>query len=153
MRIFITESDRQNAKKFALMSIARFYNINDYNFMEIGDSNIEGFFKILGEINESSTTEIISLTRAYFNAYDELFLFCQKVKKKEQATKKKFFINEEEKLKEKQDQQKQEKQLSILIEKREVSLQTLQEKFDEIQLLKLNFKIFNSPLSGKIMQG
>ena len=134
MKIFISESDRQNARKTALMNIANFFNIPNWD----NKTNNE-LINELGNLKNKSAIDIIKLMKEYFKAYDEWFLFYQKFKKIEQKSKKEYILNDKEQL-----------ELSGLIEKREVTLNALQEKFDELQLSKFNRKTFGKNISGII---
>jgi len=141
MRIFISESDRQNAKRITLMSLANFFNITNCDFTEIGASQIEQFYKCLTNLNTREANETVSLIKTYFNAYDEWFNFYKNAKDKEIASGKDYYFTTEEQI-----------TLSKLIKEREESLNALQKMFEELQLLKLNIKTFGKPLSGTIIQ-
>jgi sulfur relay (sulfurtransferase) DsrC/TusE family protein len=76
MKIFISEADRQSAKRIALKNIARLYNLQDWD----SKSNDE-LFNEISLLTEESAITINKLLKEYFKAYDEWFAFYQQRKK------------------------------------------------------------------------
>ncbi len=132
MKIFISEADRQSARRIALKNIARFFNIPDWE-----SKTNEDLQKDIFSLKDEPAIDIIKLLNEYFKAYDDWFSFYQIRKKTEQNTKKEYNLNEKEQL-----------ELVDLIKKREGTLNVLQEKFDELQLSNFNRKTFGKNISG-----
>ena len=134
MKIFISEIDRQTARRVALRNIARFFGIPDW---ENKDNN-----ELLSELSGLKIQPAIIITNllnVYFKAYDDWFSFYQKRKKIEDEKNEEYELNEKEHL-----------ELAELIKNREETLNALQEKFDMIQLQKLNKEKFGNNISGII---
>ena len=136
MKIFISETDRQNARSVALKNLARFFEIKDW---ELKDN--EKLFNELSFLKNKNSVAILKLLKEYFNAYDEWFKFYQKRKKIEDKTNKEYEFKAEE-----------HSELGMLIKKREETLNALQEAFDELQIKDFNRKNFGSELSGIIIK-
>ena len=127
MKIFISEEHRQNARSVALRNIAKFFEIPDWDL-----KNNDQLYNDISSLTTIKNAVIIfNLLKDYFKAYDDWFDFYQVLKKQEQKANKEIFLNDKQKI-----------QLSGLVEKREVALNTLQEKFDELQLTNFNKKTF-----------
>jgi hypothetical protein len=114
VKIFISESDRQNAFRLALNNIARFYNIPNWE--------TEQFQSIYDSLKDKP---IFNELKEYFKAYNNWFAFYERIKKIEQETGKEHYLTNEER-----------HELSGLIQKRKDTLDTLQNKFDELQFEK-----------------
>jgi|GEM_PF-3947832 hypothetical protein len=134
MKIFISEADRQSARRIALKNIARFFDISDWE-----SKTNEDLQRDIYSLTDISALEIIKLLKEYFKAYDEWFLFYQERKKNEEKQGEEYYLTSKEKL-----------ELGKLINKREKSLNALQLKFNELQLLKFNRKTFGDDISGII---
>jgi hypothetical protein len=119
MNLYFSESDRFNTHRVALITIASFFDILDFN----EKSNDE----ILNDISSLKTKSAISITKLinkYFEAYDEWFSFYKKIYKIEREAGEEYILNKKEIV-----------ERNKLIEKREISLNNLQNKFDRLQLL------------------
>ncbi|HTB07610.1 MAG TPA: hypothetical protein VK806_11720 [Bacteroidia bacterium] len=112
-KVFITETDRQNAYRVALINLARFFGIPNWEY----DNNITLFNKL-----QLIQNPIIELLKNYFLAYDEWFEFYVKLKNEEAETGVGRILN-----------QMESKKLSELIEKRQDTLNALQAEFDKLQ--------------------
>jgi hypothetical protein len=134
MNIFISEADRQSARRIAIKNIARFYNLSDWEVKP----NDELLDEIYG-LEENSAVVISELLKNYFSAYDEWFDFYQQRKKIETENGTEYIINSNEK-----------KELGELINNRQNALDALQKKFDELQLSKFNSQTFGTDISGII---
>ena len=111
--VFISEKDRQNAYRVALVNLARFFSIPNWEF----DNNQTLYDKLKLVANP-----IVDLLKKYFSAYDNWFDFYMEIKEKETDTSMMYELNEKEREK-----------LSELIQKRQDTLNALQAKFDELQ--------------------
>jgi hypothetical protein len=134
MKIFISEADRESARRIALKNIARYFNISDWE-SKTNDKLLED----ISTLENKSAIIIVKLLNEYFKAYDEWFAFYQQRKKVEKDTEKEYILNSDE-----------QKELGELIYKRQSALDSLQEKFDELQLSKFNSKTFGNDISGLI---
>jgi len=134
MKIFISETDRQNAKRVALKNLARFFDIENWEYIENDE-----LFNELSSLNTETSITVMKLLNTYFKAYDDWFNFYDEKMKIEQQTENEYILNESEK-----------EILGKLISMREDSLKALQEKFDEIQVQKFNRENFGSDISGII---
>lgn len=132
MKVFISELDRQNARRIALMNLANFFNIQNWE-----TKSIEVLSKDLENLTSPQAKEMVGLLKEYFKSYDEWFMFYQKIKKREQKENREIELSDNERL-----------ELLDLSTKREGSLKTLQERFDELQLDRFNKKVFNKKISG-----
>ena len=119
--VFISEIDRQNAFRVALINVARFYNVPNWEY----DDNKTLYDKLM-----VLNYPIIQLLRNYLLAYNKWFDFYSKLKQVETKEGKRHDLNAEEKI-----------VLGSLIENREHTLNVLQTKFDELQFEK--FKKIN----------
>jgi len=135
MKIFISETHRQNARRIALQNIARFFKISEWEFK----SN-EELLEDLSSLKNKDTISIIKLLKKYFEAYDAWFSFYQKRKKLEEETGEEYRLKVKEHL-----------QLDKLILDRENTLNALQQKFDELQLSEFNRKNFGTDISGIVI--
>ncbi|MGL4955868.1 MAG: hypothetical protein ACRC9X_01660 [Bacteroidales bacterium] len=132
MRIFISEADRESAKRIALKNIARFFNLNNWE----SKSNDE-LLDDISKREDKAAIEIFRVLKEYFNAYDEWFAFYQHYANFEQGEE--YSLGGEE-----------QEELEQLIQTRENTLKQLQKKFDELQLQRLNNKTYGSNVSGII---
>lgn len=137
MKIFISETDRQNAKRVALKNLARFFGIPNWE-----NSENDELLNDLSAINTETSTSVIALLNTYFNAYDDWFNFYDEKRKIEQQSENEYELNENE-----------QQVLGNLIKRRENSLQALQERFDELQVQKFNRKYFGGDINGIIDSG
>jgi hypothetical protein len=134
MKVFISETDRQNARSVALRNLARFFGIENWEIK----SNDE-LQKELSLLNTPPALGVIKLLNAYFKAYDEWFDFYDEKRKVEQQTGEEYDLTANDKL-----------ILGKLIKKREDSLNALQQRFDELQLQKFNRENFGKDITGII---
>lgn len=111
--VFISEKDRENAFRIALKNLGRFFNIPNWEY----DDNQTLYNKI-----KNIKSPIIPLLQSYFKAYDEWFKFYERIKKIESNEGQPYPLTHEEKM-----------DLGSLIQNRENTLNSLQEKFDELQ--------------------
>jgi hypothetical protein len=133
MKIFITETDRQNARSVALRNLARFFGVDNWEI-----KNNKELLDDLSTLRERTATGIMKLLREYFDAYDNWFKFYEEKKKVEEKTGIEYDLTDTER-----------KKLNGLIQKRENSLNALQQKFDELQQ-RFNQEKFGSKISGII---
>ena len=115
-KVFISESDRQNAFRIALTNIARFFNISNWEL----ENNQALYNKI-----ELLDYPIVKLLQNYFKAYNNWFNFYEEIKKNENTTGQRHELTNEEKNK-----------LAELISNRENTLNALQTEFDKLQFEK-----------------
>jgi hypothetical protein len=134
MKIFITETDRQNARSVALRNLARFFDIENWELKKPDE-----LLKELSSLNTEPALSLIKLLNTYFDAYNEWYEFYDQKKKVEQQTGEEYNLNTREIL-----------QLEKLIRNREDSLNALQQKFDELQVQKFNRDNFGSDIIGII---
>jgi len=134
MRIFISEADRQNARRIALINIARFFNISDWD-----TKSSDELFNDISALNnnDESATNIIRLLNDYFTAYDKWFHFYEKHKIEEDKTGSEHAFSEQE-----------QQELSELIQNRQNTLDALQQNFDDLQIRRFNREHFGNELSG-----
>lgn len=114
--VFISENDRQNAFRVALINLARFFNIPNWEY-----ENNQVLYNKLKRVNNP----VVKLLQEYFIAYDKWFKFYAKIKKIEAETNQRHDLTDAEGM-----------ELAELINNRERSLNTLQIKFDELQFEK-----------------
>jgi hypothetical protein len=114
INVKISEEDRQNAFRIALINIARFFNISNWEY----DDNITLYNKVT-QINKP----IVQLLQDYFIAYNEWFKFYDGIKKHVIASQDQRYSIDEY----------QRKELEDLIKKRETTLNALQKEFDRLQ--------------------
>jgi len=124
MKIFISEADRQSARRIALKNIARFFNINEWQ-SKSNDDLIED----IAALKDKDAIAIDKLLKQYFKAYDEWFAFYQKRKPIKNETEAEYNLSS-----------KDQKELDVLIGKRQNALDDLQKKFDELQLIRNTIK-------------
>ncbi len=134
MKIFISETDRQNARSVALRNLARFFDIVNWD-----NKQNDELFNELSSLTTKASINIMKLLNAYFEAYDEWFEFYNEKKIIEQQSGNEYHLNVNEK-----------EILGKLIKKREDSLNELQEYFDELQVHKFNRGNFGGDISGII---
>lgn len=134
MKIFISEADRQSAKRIALKNLAKHFSIPDWE----SKTNDE-LYNDLDNLKDNSATTIFKLLKEYFIAYDEWFMFYQERKKKEIESEEEYILNSEDKEK-----------LGELIMKRQTTLDSLEEKFTELQLSRFNSETFGKDITGTI---
>ncbi len=134
MKIFISESDRQSARRIALKNIARFFNIKNWE-----TKTNEELHNELNSLKDKSAIQIICLLKEYFTAYDKWFEFYQKQKMIEEQKGEEINLNNVE-----------QKELNDLINKREDTLNALQEEFEELQLSDYNRKTFGNDILGTL---
>jgi hypothetical protein len=132
MKIFISEADRQSARRIALKNISRFYNVPDWESKDNGE-----LLNDLSVLNDKSPIVIFNLLTEYFKAYDEWFSFYQKRNKTENEAEYNLTSSEQN-------------ELEKLINKRQKTLDALQKKFDELQLSKFNSQKFGNNISGTV---
>ena len=113
MKIFITEYDRHNAFKAALLTIARFHDITNYEFM----SNNELYHEI-----KQISSPLIEPLNAYLKAYNKWFEFYSQRKKIEEETEEEYELNAMEK-----------GELASLVSERQNSLDRLQAQFNSLR--------------------
>jgi hypothetical protein len=130
MKIFISEIDRLNAKNVALKNISRYFDIPDWEF-----KTNEDLKQALDNLHTSDADNINKLLNDYFEAYDKWFDFYQRIRVLKSDSE--YELNTLE-LQELQD----------LINKREQTLTTLQNEFDNLQLQKFNIDRFGKEISG-----
>lgn len=122
MKIFISETDRQNARDVALKNIARFFRVHGWD----SKPNDE----LEEEINALETPNVSNLKQSlqnYFKAYDEWFNFYQEKKAIEQQQEEEYILDSAE-----------QSELQQLIENRERALAELQNEFDRLREQNLN---------------
>lgn len=122
MKIFISEIDRQNARSVALKNIARFFNVENWEYKTNEDLKEDIY-----ALNIPNALTIIQLLQGYFQAYDEWFYFYQDKKVIEQQQDEEYILNPTE-----------QSELQRLIENREKTLSELQREFNKLQLQKFN---------------
>ncbi len=132
MKIFISEADRQSARRIAIKNIARFYNLTDWESMP-NDELLNEIYAL----NEKSAVEISALLKNYFKAYDNWFAFYQERRKIETKSGTEYNLNSNEQI-----------ELGVLINQRQTALDALQLKFDELQLSKYDTQTFGNDISG-----
>ncbi len=137
MNIFISENDRQNARSVALKNIARFFNINNWEYKSNDELKID-----LESLRNDNAIEIVKLLNEYFFAYDEWFKFYQTRKSEEVNENNDNELTHAEK-----------EQLRQLIERRESTLTNLQNEFDRLQLIAFNRSRFGADLTGNLNEG
>lgn len=140
MKIFISESDRTLAKRTALEVIAKFFSIPEPVVIA---KNEEELLECISSIENKDAKKINKLLKEYFTAYDNWFNFYNELKIKESEHFNQNFIEYNLTENEKGN-------LADLIKKREMSLNRLQENFDELQLKRNNKFLFgnNSNVTG-----
>ena len=136
MKIFISEADRQSARRIAIKNIARFFNLPDWEIKPNDD-----LLKDISKLSDKSAVAVFKLIDDYFKAYDEWFMFYQNRKKREDNNSTEYILNS-----------KEQKELDELINKRQGALNALQEKFDELQLSKFNKQTFGNDISGTVIK-
>jgi hypothetical protein len=114
MKIFISEFDRYNAYKAAILPVAKFHNIENLDFKSL----YEIYLQLL-EIESPIFNEL----KDYLAAYDSWFEFYSERKQIESKQNIAYELNDSEKL-----------ILANLIQKREKSLGNLLTKFKEISM-------------------
>ena len=134
MKIFISEADRQSARRIAIKNIARIYGLSDWE-----SKPNEELLNEIYSLTEQSAINISALLKNYFKAYDNWFAFYQQRRKIETESGTEYNLNDNEQI-----------ELADLIMKRQTALDTLQEKFDELQLSKFNSQTFGNDISGII---
>ena len=87
MKVFISEADRQNAKRIALVNIAKFYGIPDWQ----NDDNVKLEKKVLAHTNPLNAP-----LQEYFAAYDAWFNFYMGIKQKEEKSKEEHELDDKE---------------------------------------------------------
>ena len=112
-KVFISEKDRQNAFRVALINLARFFKIRSWEYK---DNQI-----LYNEI-KTINNPIVKLLQDYFAAYNKWFEFYMQIKKNEMEIGVGYDLSEKDR-----------KKLSELIQKRQETLNALQVKFDELQ--------------------
>ncbi len=115
MKIFISETDRQDAHRIALKNIAGFYAIPNWN-----TENNAILYQRLKEL--TPPPPILKPLTEYLNAYDDWFKFYKDKKDIEITTGKEYELNEEERI-----------ELTGLIQQRENKRKELQNMFDKLQ--------------------
>ena len=113
MKIFITENDRYNAFRTALLNIGRLVNIPDCDYK----SNEELYNEIA-----IAGSPLIDPLNAYLHAYDKWFYFYKKIKNIEEETGEEYKLNNLE-----------QNELGSLVAARQNSLDTLQLKYDQLK--------------------
>ena len=113
MQIFITEYDRHNSFKAALLTIAKFHNITNYEFK----SNNELYYEIK-QIN----SPLFDALNTYLKAYNKWFDFYNKRKSVEEETEEEYVLNDIER-----------GELASLVTTRQNSLDSLQALFDNLR--------------------
>jgi hypothetical protein len=113
MRIFISENDRYNAFRAAILNVAKYHNITDSEFK----TNEELYIKIY-EIRSPLQTVLDD----YLEAYDNWFNFYQPKKKIEQESGKEYSLNN-----------KEQTDLTELISAREEKLSILRNLYNNLQ--------------------
>lgn len=120
-QIFISESDRQNAQRVALLNIAKFHNLPNADF-----EDNDRLIKFIKDVS----SPLIPFLQRYFVAYNHWFEFYQKIRQIEISQNRAHDLTDQEK-----------GELGRLIEEREKYLNELQKKFDQLQFEK--FKRLN----------
>ena len=113
MRIFISENDRHNAFRAAILNIARFHEIADCDYK----TNQELHAEIV-----AVNSPLLTALNAYLGAYNKWFDFYQPKKRIEEENDIDYNLNDKEK-----------KELGILMTARQNNLDNLQRQFDEIK--------------------
>lgn len=134
MKIFISEEDRQNAKRIALKNIAPFLSISDVDVK----SN-DTLLKEISSLQSDLAKKILPYLMDYFQAYDNWFQFYKEKKEIEKKDNKDYVLTPSDN-----------KVLPELIFKRQVALEALQKQFDEIQIMVSNREAFGKDISGTI---
>jgi len=80
-RVTISGADRHNTHRIALVNIARFLEIKNWDT----ESN-ENLYRSVTTSKSESAKAITPLLNKYFKAYEDWFLFCQKKKYEEEVT-------------------------------------------------------------------
>jgi hypothetical protein len=119
IKVFISENDRQNAFRIALINLARFFNIPNWEYLDN-----QTLYETLISLNNT----VVKLLKDYFKAYNAWFEFYVKIKKIESKSGTVHSLTTPE-----------EEELSALIQNRESTLNALQKEFDKLQFEK--FKI------------
>jgi hypothetical protein len=132
MKIFISEADRQSARRIAIKNIARFFNLPDWE-----SKPNEELYNDIAVLTDKSAVSLFKLLKEYFEAYDKWFTFYQRRKKLGNETWTEYDLSS-----------KEQKELHELINKRQSTLNALQEKFDELQLSKFHQQTFGNGISG-----
>lgn len=114
MKIFISEFDRHNAYKAAILPLAKFHDIENYEFKSLYELYLQ-----LSEVESSAFEEL----KDYLLAYDNWFAFYAERKLIEEKQDVEYELNESEKI-----------NLANLISKRESSLKSLLSKFHEMSM-------------------
>lgn len=135
MKIFISEADRQSARRIAIKNIARFYNLPNWESKPTDELLTE-----ISALKEKSAVAIFKRLNKYFEAYDEWFEFYQKRRKIETESGTEYNLNNIEQA-----------ELTGLINKRQSALEALQGKFDELQGSKFNVEHFGKDIPGVIV--
>jgi hypothetical protein len=134
MKVFISEQDRQNARRVALVNIAQFFGIKN---IETKDNNT--LFSELASLKLRESKIIFQLLSNYFLAYDKWFDFYQEIDQEQKNIKKEIELDLNQK-----------SQLNVLIDNRETTLNQLQQYFDKLQFSRFNKNMFGKGLSGII---
>lgn len=129
--VFISERDRQDAFRLALINLAMFYGIPDYEY-----DNNQTLFKKLEQLDPP----IFSLLKEYLEAYDSWFGFYKDIKEVEEKSGIVMNLTE-----------LQQSELTALILNRENTLEALQTKFDELQFEKFKKSQGLDNIDGKIL--
>jgi len=111
--VFISDRDRQNAFRVALLALARFFEIRNYEYLD----NQALYNKI-----KQKNDPIVKFLQDYIRAYDEWYKFYEEIKEKEEKKSSPYELDAQEKVR-----------LTKLIADRENALNSLQTKFDELQ--------------------
>lgn len=130
MQVFITDTDRQSAKRIALKNLSRFFNVEDWD----SKTNAELYADLLKNKQAKSINPLLT---EYFKAVDEWYGWYVTNGK----------ITAGRKLTDKEN-----KEFRRVIENKEVALCALQQKFDAMQLdkLKIAYKVKKGTLEIKI---
>lgn len=112
-KVFISEKDRQNAFRVALINLARFFKIPDWEYED--NQTLYNKIKVV-------THPIVQLLQNYFTAYNKWFQFYERIKKIETERAIAYDLTEKDR-----------NELSELIQKRQETLDILQAKFDDLQ--------------------
>jgi len=115
--IFITEMDRENARRIALVNLAKFFHVQNADL--ISNDILQ---KSLTDSPDAKKSGILTVMNLYFDAYDEWFNFYMRIRKMEMDSGRNYALSNEERI-----------ELSGLIGKRQNALNALQRRFDELQ--------------------
>lgn len=122
MKIYFSESDRQNAQRIVLRNFGQFFEIPNWDSKENE--------QLLEEISDLKSKEAKQLLKLYINyksAYDEWYQFYLEKMKIENQTGQEYVLNENDT-----------SILHQLITKREFAFNRLKEQLNEFQNLKQN---------------